>query len=58
MPVPRRIGVLLPSTNQVVEPDFNMAVPEGVTVHGERMWLEGPSAPGGGGRHRAHGYER
>ena len=48
MPVPRRIGVLVPSTNQVVEPDFNMAVPEGVTVHAERMWLEGPSAPGGG----------
>ena len=48
MPVPRRIGVLVPSTNQVVEPDFNMAVPGGVTVHAERMWLEGPSAPGGG----------
>lgn len=48
MAIPRRIGVLLPSTNQVVEPDFNSAMPEGVTVHAERLWLEGPSAPGGG----------
>ena len=48
MAIPRRIGVILPSTNQVVEPDFNMAVPKGVTVHAERMWLEGPSEPGGG----------
>ena len=48
MAIPRRIGVLLPSTNQVVEPDFNSAVPGGVTVHAERLWLEGPSAPGGG----------
>ena len=48
MAIPKRIGVLVPSTNQVVEPDFNMMVPKGVTVLAERMWLEGPSDPGGG----------
>ena len=43
MAIPRRIGVLLPSTNQVVEPDFNSAMPEGVTVHAERCgWKDLP----------------
>ena len=45
---PKRIGALVPSTNQVVEPDFNMMAPKGVTVLAERMWLGGPSEPGGG----------
>ncbi len=48
MAQPKRIGALVPSTNQVVEPDFNMMAPKGVTVLAERMWLGGPSEPGGG----------
>ena len=35
---PTRIGVLVPSTNQVVEPDFAALVPPGVTFHTERLW--------------------
>ncbi len=42
---PKRIGALVPSTNQVVEPDFNMMAPKGVTVHAERMWLVGSRRP-------------
>ncbi len=34
----KRIGALLPATNPVVEPDFYKVMPEGVTVHFERMW--------------------
>jgi maleate cis-trans isomerase len=34
----KRIGALLPATNPVVEPDFYKALPDGVTVHFERMW--------------------
>ena len=39
----RKFGVLLPSSNTIVEPDFcAMAVP-GVTAHGCRIWIdEGP----------------
>ena len=33
-----RIGVLLPATNPVVEPDFYTVIPRGITVHFERMW--------------------
>jgi maleate isomerase len=45
---PVRIGVLVPSTNQVVEPDFAILVPEGVTFHTERLW-NGDTTPEGGG---------
>ena len=34
----KRIGALLPATNPVVEPDFYKVMPDGVTVHFERMW--------------------
>jgi len=34
---PKRIGALVPSTNQVVEPDFYSVAPKGVTIHTERM---------------------
>ena len=34
----KRIGALLPATNPVVEPDFYRVIPDGVTVHFERMW--------------------
>jgi maleate isomerase len=35
----KRIGVMVPSTNTTCEADFNMVVPRGVTVHGQRLWL-------------------
>jgi maleate cis-trans isomerase len=37
--VRRRIGLLVPSTNTTAEPDVIGAVPEGVTVHVQRMLL-------------------
>ncbi len=36
----KRLGVLVPATNSTVEPDFNRAVPEDVTVHSHRLWLQ------------------
>ena len=45
---PVRIGLLVPSTNQVAEPDFASLVPHGVTFHTERLW-NGDATPGGGG---------
>lgn len=45
---PVRIGVLVPSTNQVVEPDFASLTPAGATFHTERMW-NGETTPEGGG---------
>jgi len=35
----KRIGLMVPSTNTTCEPDFQMAVPRGITVHGQRLWL-------------------
>jgi maleate isomerase len=35
-----RIGLLLPSSNTTMEPDFVRMAPEGVTVHSARMLLE------------------
>jgi maleate isomerase len=35
-----RIGLLLPSSNTTMEPDFARMAPEGVTVHSARMLLE------------------
>ena len=43
-----RIGILVPSTNQVVEPDFMALVPPGVTFHTERLWNVNQTPPGGG----------
>lgn len=37
--VRRRIGVMVPSTNTTCEADFNLVVPRGVTVHGQRLWM-------------------
>lgn len=48
MPRPARIGVLVPSTNQVVEPDFAALTPPGATFHTERLW-NGEATPEGGG---------
>lgn len=36
-----RLGIMVPSPNFVIEPEFNRMVPSGVTVHGARLKLEG-----------------
>jgi maleate isomerase len=38
MTVRRRVGLLVPATNSTGEPDFHMAVPDGVTVHSHHLW--------------------
>ncbi len=35
----KRIGLLIPSTNTTCEADFQMVVPRGFSVHGQRLWL-------------------
>jgi maleate isomerase len=35
----KRIGVMIPSTNTTCEADFQMTAPQGVTIHGQRMWI-------------------
>src|SRR5215510_7211921 len=35
----KRIGLMVPSTNTTCEADFQLAVPRGYTVHGQRLWL-------------------
>ena len=42
----KRVGVLVPSANQTVEPDFYSVVPKEITVHAERLWNGDPTAPG------------
>lgn len=37
---PKRIGLLIPSCNTVMEPDFYRNVPDGWTVHTARMYFE------------------
>ena len=44
---PKRIGVLVPSTNQVVTPDFYSVAPKGVAILEERMFLPPSKEPGG-----------
>jgi maleate cis-trans isomerase len=39
MNVRKRIGVMVPSTNTTCEADYQMVVPRGITVHGQRLWL-------------------
>ena len=39
-----KFGVVVPSTNTVVEHDYNMMRPPGVTFHTGRMFIEDPSA--------------
>lgn len=36
----RRVGVLVPSANSTVEPDFVLAAPKHVTVHANRIGWE------------------
>ncbi|MGE5485113.1 MAG: aspartate/glutamate racemase family protein [Ignavibacteriales bacterium] len=35
-----RLGIAVPSANAVMEPEFNMMCPDGVTAHFARMWLK------------------
>ena len=48
MAVRKRIGVMMPTTNTTVEPDFNRIAPPGVTIHAQHLWIssfrEGPDA--------------
>jgi maleate isomerase len=39
MALRKRIGVMVPSTNTTCEADFQLVVPKGVTIHGQRLWL-------------------
>lgn len=43
-PMHRRLGVIVPSTNTVVESDYAREKPEDVTVHTSRMYLEETTA--------------
>jgi maleate isomerase len=36
----KRIGLLVPSNNSTVEPDFNNAVPRSVSVHSHHLWSD------------------
>jgi arylmalonate decarboxylase len=36
-----RIGLIVPSLNVIIEPEFNKMAPEGVSVHATRMLLQG-----------------
>jgi maleate cis-trans isomerase len=40
------VGVLVPSTNQTVEPDFAWVAPRAVAILAERLWNGDPTAPG------------
>ena len=40
MAIRKRIGLIVPSTNTTVEPDFRMAAPRDVTFHSHRMWMD------------------
>ena len=37
-----KFGVIVPSTNTVVEADYNRIAPPGVTFHTGRMYIEHP----------------
>jgi maleate isomerase len=39
-PPTRRLGLMIPSSNTMMEPDFNGGAPAGVTVHTARMYME------------------
>jgi maleate isomerase len=44
MSLRKRIGVMVPSTNTTCEADFQLVVPRGVTIHGQRLWLTNDAA--------------
>jgi maleate isomerase len=37
-----KMGTIIPSTNTVVEHDFNMLAPPGISIHAARFWIERP----------------
>ena len=39
MAVRKRVGIMMPTTNTTVEPDFNRIAPPGVTIHAQHLWL-------------------
>lgn len=43
---PRRVGLLIPSSNTVMEPDFVRGLPPDVTLHTSRMMLDDVTADG------------
>lgn len=43
MSVRKRIGLMVPSTNTTCEADFQLVVPHGITIHGQRLWLTNES---------------
>lgn len=45
-PTQRRIGLLVPSSNTVMEVDFYRNLPEHITVHVARMYMESTTAEG------------
>jgi len=52
-----KIGVIVPSTNTVAEPEFNMMAPHGVSIHSNRILRQGLAGiiRQDGGRNRAGG---
>jgi len=42
----RRVGLLVPSSNTVMEPDVSGALPPGATLHAARMYLEDTTPEG------------
>jgi maleate isomerase len=40
----RKIGLIVPSSNTVMEPDFYRSLPDGITLHTARMFLEDVTA--------------
>ena len=41
-----KIGLICPSTNTSIEPEFQMMAPEGVSIHVARAFQDGPQEPG------------
>ena len=39
MAIRKRIGIMMPTTNTTVEPDFHRAAPPEVTIHSQHLWL-------------------
>ena len=36
----KRIGLLVPSSNTTIEPDFHLTLPDSATVHSHRLWSD------------------
>jgi maleate isomerase len=51
----KRIGLLVPSSNSVMEVDFYKGLPEGATVHTGRMFMEDTTPEGESRMHECRG---